>query len=338
MQMRSGRDITPNPESGGLPTLLFGAYKFLNLALPYAPKARLLELHHYTSTGGVLGILGARSLRFTDARFLNDTTEVTHAIRLFHDAVVEKRRTVTSAAAATFLELVKDALDAYVAKSPPHYVACFSGAAVDGEREVVEQPPPGVGHDRLSQWRGYGGATGVPYAITFDFSELHSELFGVYLGEGVASSGSVLYGKEEQAAWVRAHLDAFTPEALSGPPGFNDEDFGDLVDYFMTTAVHSVAARMKHAGFSEEQEFRIVLRGVPLGSEIEFDEHRESGVVVPFVTRYLDTLSNAWLSRITQGPALHPDAAEIGMRTWLASKKYSPDLLRTTEIPLRLGL
>jgi hypothetical protein len=42
-------------------------------------------LYHYTTTDGLLGILASEEVWATDIRFLNDTSELVDAIKLFSD-------------------------------------------------------------------------------------------------------------------------------------------------------------------------------------------------------------------------------------------------------------
>jgi hypothetical protein len=110
-------------------------------------------LYHYTTAGGLFGILQHKSIWATDARFLNDAQEIIYALDdtceyLRERLSGEPSGTPQHAVIGTAIEMLKEPdLPTEI------YLSCF---CEDG--------------DLLSQWRGY--AAGQGYAIGFDAQQL----------------------------------------------------------------------------------------------------------------------------------------------------------------------
>lgn len=143
----------------------------------------------YTSAQGVLGILspgdamaqakrmgmgkeqlppeGAFSMRFTDARYLNDPMELRFGADMLAEAVAAAKAELTDldgdeateidGVIAWLREIERDPSTIY-RDAGGTFVACFS-------RD----------RDSLSQWRGYAGRPG--YAVGFDSIQLRKQLF-----------------------------------------------------------------------------------------------------------------------------------------------------------------
>ena len=114
------------------------------------------KLSHYTTLSGLEGIVRTRSLWASNASFLNDKAELTHALNASKKAIKllssEKALRAWGPALETAFHELKKGLQAQ------SYVACFCSD-----------------DDNLSQWRGYGGAVqGV--SLTFEQSALTKRL------------------------------------------------------------------------------------------------------------------------------------------------------------------
>ena len=154
------------------------------MTAPYSHPDPKDCLFHYTSAGGLKGILKDRCIWATDSAFLNDSSEIfyaghaveRHIENLIHEIEVTNpvfkssdwHRMHHLISAKDALELLNDAEEWAPTASMPHiingatYVSCFT-----------EEP------DQLSQWRGYGGRG---YSVGFTRDGLNNMVI-----EGVSS-------------------------------------------------------------------------------------------------------------------------------------------------------
>src|SRR5690606_5989778 len=109
-------------------------------------------LWHYTDVTGLKGIIESDSLHFTDARFLNDTSEMKHG-RMVYLEVLENALGVECGARLSLVQSLRSSVDDE--GSGGSYVACF---CTEGSL--------------LSQWRTYG-ATGNGFSLGFDTTSTH---------------------------------------------------------------------------------------------------------------------------------------------------------------------
>lgn len=331
----SGRDIEINPEAHGLGLAIWNGRMSVRAFNNNHPERREpLRLHHYTTTPGVHGILsrgtadGARYMRLTHARFLNDATELEYAGNVFREV---GRRHLDQASddsvrryCAKVLELLESPL------VPDAFVACFSATwqpshPMAGPQRATQGPED----DRLSQWRGYGGTADVPYALSFNVGVFdHTSPLGAK-----ATGQPVTYTRELQESAAHVILGGFAPP---GPVGvaYTDEDLHDLASEAVDEAAR-VGSFMKHPGFYEENEYRMFVQDVAR-DDTAF-KLSKSGVTVPYIALPLRDDPDS-LASVSQGPTLHADLAMDGMRRWLDRHGYESVPLTRTEIPLRQGL
>lgn len=182
------------------------------------------RLWHYTTTEGLLGIIGSRKIWATDAMYLNDSRELLEgADRLAWEAgnAVGDPTPNPSPVRRLWLELHAtlggDAKVKLPAQGP--YVTCFCSES-----------------DLLSQWRGY--ASGSGFAIGF-------------AGERLKAQADSLQGR-----LVKVIYD-------SPPPG-DDALFRGSALTVGESGSHMVPApedlaKYKHRAFREEHEWRLVL-------------------------------------------------------------------------------
>ena len=111
-------------------------------------------IHHYTDSGGLIGIIDSRTIRATSVWFMNDSVEAT-----FGWERIERFLSSKSPSLMHEDQVMQQALE-YLrglrvrSDFPDSYIACFS------EKE-----------NDLSQWRAYGRAKG--FSIGFDSDELN---------------------------------------------------------------------------------------------------------------------------------------------------------------------
>jgi hypothetical protein len=214
-------------------------------------------LYHYTTAMGLMGIVQSRTLWATNAEFLNDTQELQFGRPQVLEALLKQadelspdsgafdantsRATVMRSAAYELAPGGNDARRQY------HfvYVACFCEAG-----------------DLLSQWRSYGAPGG--YAVGFRTSQLRlvrpaeEEARGTVSEEieQAATLVQVRYGDAAVEEAVTSVLQTVAPEPTGHP--------GVLGFHRAQSVVLPALTGIKHAAFSEEREWRLVVVSGPI--------------------------------------------------------------------------
>lgn len=186
------------------------------------------EFWHYTNWSGFQGIVQDKAIRLSDPRYTNDMEELQYSKRLAQETVQ------ASSLASIASEFVLNNWDAHVP-----LIACFSE---DG--------------DQLGQWRGYGD-NGRGYAIGFlshSVSKIPDPPGEMERRDEHRLSiagpvfGRVRYKPDEQRALLQ--------EACRPYVGATSIDKGQLQD--LAGRLHMTSAFVKHPGFEEERERRLV--------------------------------------------------------------------------------
>lgn len=222
-------------------------------------KLDLNRMHfaYYTSAMTGLHILQDRSLWMRAAACMNDYREIDYGIGLLNHAVYssdERRQRLKKLARQLgwgenmledFLGDLNDNKREFITHT---YLACVS-----------EHDPEKNEHGRLSMWRGYGRKTGVafvlkPAAIIYPASTLPLQISPVEYetqDEFAHSFDWMLWQAER-------NIDALRDEA----PDFVLEEFTRM----LLLSLFSV----KHPGFAEEREWRIIYRERP-AEKLDYD-------------------------------------------------------------------
>ena len=255
-------------------------------------------LYHYTTAIGLTGIIESQTLWATNAEFLNDAQELQFGRARLRDALLQRadelnpegnRVVDDDYSRATVMRSAADHLapgGLYAAKQYHFvYVACFCEVG-----------------DLLSQWRSYGAAGG--YAVGFRMAQLRF----VEPAEPGARTG----GFEENAALIRVQygdavvdevarrvLETVAPRPVGSP--------GAAGYARAQTVVLPALAGIKHAAFSEEHEWRLV---------VVTDQHKPSfrtGLlgVIPYIgLRYPDEA----VAEVVVGPGPKQRLREQGVQ------------------------
>jgi hypothetical protein len=268
------------------------------------------ELFHYTTAGGMEGILRNQTLWAAHAMFLNDTSEMTAfaqrlpgVLRPAIDVGIEPHLGIP--ANQKLLEQCggKDGfVDSLVKETAGSLYTALLGSSVSApyiEPYVLSfctsDDPRITQHGLLSQWRGYGPDGG--YALVFDTARL-----------------SVLIAEEAQR-WTWATLmggnvvySLSSEDEIKEELGEQIDDIRNSITEFLRTAgnpdtlepmyfaLTQCACRYKHWGFAEEKEVRIV--AIPANQEI-IEETRRLKLPVSEKTRH------TFLRNGTTVPCLH---------------------------------
>ena len=205
-------------------------------ALDPRPKA---PLYHYTSLDGLLGISATKSLRATHIAHLNDTNELTLAVDLLAGAV--RQRLLAP-------DLTPD--DHKCLGQLSEWIGY--GSLLEHLLFTCSFTEAG---NLLSQWRAY-----CPPSAGVSLGFHTHELLAAADAQGFQLV-QCIYGRDAQTVLVNEWLDLVlaTKDDKADPPSTSHPS-QSYYSHFRANeeAFLQVAARMKHPGFSEETEWRLV--------------------------------------------------------------------------------
>lgn len=286
-----------------------------------------MNLYHYTSHAGLLGVVSSRSVWATDSRFLNDSTEIVHTLLL------AKR-------IAGHIYMDDDYL-APLAYALRHALGTMENQAVF-VTSFSEKP------DLLSQWRGYcPGGAGV--CIGFDKNEIeqHCSQLGYRLEKCVYEHDALLGRIEEIVHDCFAKL----PQPRISRQQYDNLDSREQVEYAINyqsrlghipdeSAIDEILADacrkiamlaplFKHEGFHEEAEWRIVATE-PIGVTLHF--RPGPSYLCPYVE--VPILKNkSTLRAIILGPNPNHQRAQTSVQMMLSFEEFDDVKVSASSIP-----
>jgi hypothetical protein len=323
-------------------------------------------LCHYTSEDGLEGIIENDNIRATHVRFLNDWTE-------FREAFTERylRVLIDSFRAQLPVDLdptARQVIDSVLSKrtgeildiielsdtSNETFVSSFTSATPEDSAD------PG---DRLSQRRGYAN-TSQGYSLGFDKTLLQKQI-GINNKKAQATLQQCIYDEHKKtslfeemgctAAGQFADLkrrgepvpSSFTTNVTNAPVEYKKASFYFLKSFASATAkFFTQAARIKHPGFSEEHEWRVIFQAstyalAPVekaGRCIEIVKFRDGQFGrTPFIEIPL-SLADAEkspLRRIVVGPGRHKEDVKRSVDLFLLNRGIQNVEVSTSLIPYR---
>jgi hypothetical protein len=311
------------------------------------------RLHHYTTLGGLQGILESGALWASDVRFMNDSSELTYASTLIDEVVMEVLHEVEESDLRAALPLRNGFANSFEFGAQP-FITCFC-----------------ENDDLLSQWRGYG-VKDASVSLGFDLSLIAAVRDlppNTYLRK-------VVYDEEQQRTEVRTVVRTWLQTVRTMLA--DGENLSDLFPYPAIWAIQQALIEhhlcFKHPTFSEENEWRLIklvdvraevrlqeqLRtdkrmealGVPMprrsagwpptraeGIDVKF---RQSTVgLTPYVELELKDRAGIFTDRLplweaVLGPSANPKLALESLDMYLESRGYGAHTeVRASGIPLR---
>jgi len=287
-------------------------------------------LFHYTTIRGLRGIVQTKQIWATDARFLNDWSEIDY-VATVADRLIDIRRHTAPERINDLRELQNILTTWRRTHSRPGgiYVCSLSENG-----------------NQLSQWRGYC-PNGGGVSIEFDSVELHTSMFP----RGIITV-KISYEKSYQEQVVDGLLDYLlygnVPDAYAGASRAEsaNEEFAQLLSF--------LAPALKHPGFAEEAEWRLIYSTqfsklfrimsdsvpglIPSPPPILKTEYREAPrMLVPYVALPL-TDENLPLSfaSVILGPSMEANLLEETVKGYLASTEVQVGSITSSGIPLRM--
>lgn len=198
---------------------------------------------HYTTAQAAMSIISTRKIWLRNVLFMNDFSEVSFGI----DAVIAYFGTEKAERFwAKIDELtegrahkVKANFDSWQSDLRTRtYVCCLS------EHDNREDR-----YGRLSMWRGYGKATGVGVVINPGPVYAETDALGAY-------TYPVLYIADDD---LPALFDRITQSIIAGEAVLRTQT-ADEIETWTLDLLLSLPFYLKHPGFSEEREWRVVYR------------------------------------------------------------------------------
>jgi Protein of unknown function (DUF2971) len=262
-------------------------------------------LYHYTSQRGLAGIVEKRKLWATHIRYLNDSKELDYASELARDHLCRERESGDKHRRQFAMKALSD-LDSLVGIETPLtvYVTSFSRHG-----------------NQLSQWRGYC-PPGNGFSLGFRVNDLR-KLAEKRSYEFDIAFIPCLYDVGEQNALMSELIST----ARTTPTDVSPE-------FLFILLILKWGPAIKHRGFEEEAEWRLVVRGMRNDSLL-----REGGsFLIPYVEVDLaDTGQKGidCIASVTVGPTPHPELSEQSVRDLLERHNVRNCITSRSEIPFR---
>lgn len=276
-------------------------------------------IYHYTDGSGLTGILESQSLRATHFRYLNDKTE----LELYKEMLL--------------FSLRKQQVSQNMVERFKEYIETVSGLVFDRQNQHLcdificsfcFHNSHNKDFSLLSQWRGYGKDGG--YAIGFDYEYLNNlkEKERTIYDFDFATFDPVTYWDkeaeipEEQKENVEFILTSYIK-------GHKNGQLREASDRYLRCLAH-----VKHDGFNEENEYRLVFgfKAASTKKEIKFRNYR--GTLIPYIQLFKEDGRNLPIRKIIIGPSPDADLRRKAIELWLY-KKELPGEVVISAIPYR---
>ena len=312
--------------------------KLKEIFLPYANKRRIdfnksnKLLAYYTTADTAYKIMQNKEIWMRNVTVMNDYKEVLYGINkinsLFLKNVYQEETILNKAGQRLYKVLqeftdesgnviIDDVLNQYFLEQTSWeynaYISCFT------EHDTDED---GLG--RLSMWRAYGGDNGI--TIVFDprkYAENLEEKYKIYLTPVAYLTDKELATEVEELA-VNINKD-FLHEVKQRDP--------QILHNWLMAVLRFAIVSIKHPGFKEEKEWRLVGHGYDLACETEVIR----GVIQPVHKLEISNLREM-LHHIIIGPTQYENVIFKEFEKILKEKYYMPrsdTLIVSSRIPYR---
>jgi len=252
----------------------------------------------------------------TDIRFLNDREEAVHAIELF-------RKRTKNISDEKERKLVQRILEENCDKG----ILSPNGSKVFVTSFSAEE-------DKLSQWRAYAKApSGL--ALGFDLRAIRPsppDTFRIFT--------RCVYKDLEKAQIVDAAINDFVLAGKQQLSRGSQQRAGSLI-----TQLATLIPLLKHESFSEEKEWRLVIRRLEVEEKENLSKERNYRVEASGLTPYLswpialippkpDAGRRGLLTHLTVGPHPDIDLAKETVESWLSQEGISA-IVEKSNTPFR---
>ncbi|TAY95878.1 MULTISPECIES: DUF2971 domain-containing protein [Rhizobium] len=270
------------------------------------------SLFHYTSSQGLIGILGEHKIWFSDATFMNDGSETTWGINLVAMAIDELLSGKPLEEIEAGESLKAEVVQAMQAFQP--VIFCMSAR-----------------NNLLNQWRDYG-KDAVPYSIEFDVQALEKwdgKTFPIFITK-------IVYDVSLQRRLIRELLSRIYAKTieLRGSRQYFDEDEGQRLLRGAAVEIVSLITRFKNTAFDAEEEWRAICYRPQVASVPR--KYRSSSLgVVPYYEWYAkEAPKQLPVKSVTVGPSPYAPVSDLALQQFLADNGYDVSTHHST-IPIR---
>lgn len=313
-------------------------------------NTRFLELWHYTSADGLLGIVrneksehGKLHFWFTRSDCLNDTSEGTHILFLFRQVCSEllQENTITQ----SFYDAIKNA------EIPNHQFVNFPVPARENftHESILDCVPChayicsfSLKEDSLDMWRYYSKGTGgyglKCYSLLFDkYKDYEYSDYEVDAMFSLIRSYRVIYSDEEKKQILKDIItDTFSAYKNSDKM---EEDKYQEAKGFIQYTLKIFQFQFKHECYSSEQEYRFVFY-VPYNKP-ELLENKmpnikfrtQNGMPIPYIDLTVES-GSSYLSGVLISPFVENDNALTTTTDYLTQCGFNCTV-KKSELPVR---
>jgi hypothetical protein len=274
---------------------------------------------HYTSLSGFQQIVRSGKMYASDIRYLNDATEMTHALRLVQDARERRLRAIDDIkeAGGNISSMLDPSLPDHMlmfdldeqVRGAPCYVTCFTKEG-----------------NQLSQWRGY-----CPPHKGISIGFLTSDLRASAKTQWFALR-ECIYDPQRQT---------LVGDSLLSALKWSEESRNAKRRTQLYSAFQQIAAVLKHPRFGEERECRLISTEWHTDNPRLGIEHREGKtMLIPYCAFDLprDEHGRLKIARVIVGPTPHAYQALFSVSQFLVAQNAADHIGNRVEycdIPLR---
>ncbi len=284
-------------------------------------------------------------LRFTDVRFLNDTTEFTEAVRLLKDTIEKKEGSIDKELYDILTdEKIYDELKEDFQRYPFR-------RKIDDKRDIKDCINPicriytcsfSMECDLLPMWNYYAqGAGGV--SINFnglkDYIKVNDEDDRRRKREKVKLLwGKVWYTEEEKKKCIEALLEDIAELFLMIPDKLCRKE---MVQTDIVSAINNMRIFMKNENFSTEKEYRAVLivpedsiRSGELPKKYKVGHFDRGNIITPYVDV---PFAPKCIEYIVVGSGMVGDFSliKLGLKDWLLQQGLTDIEIYRSNVPIR---
>jgi hypothetical protein len=286
-------------------------------------------LHHYTDAFGVSGIISSNSLWATATQFSNDLSEIEYAVSIAMRVIQETWKSMTGI--SPWERVLVEHL-VHLFRTPLHSF---------GQPFIVSFCEVG---DLLSQWRGYGQASGFSLAFK---SLMQGDELKLQCRHGFRTGIKPIdYEPNRQRARLRFLLrrliklvNGFSFKVTSTEGASAHVELSLILVLSMT----DWACTVKHQSFSEEREWRIVtypmgatLSGVHPKSYEGVSVRPTARLLLPYMTLEPVSGERLPLLEVCCGPSQFQEQSSRAMHILLRNHGYDNVRVTLSNVPLRV--
>ena len=292
---------------------------------------------HYTTAEGLYGIVESGQLWATDARYLNDSSEVEYGREVLESVLrrwVQQNSGDRSFGAALLRRLFETCNGPRATERSSIFVVCF-----------CEKP------SLLGQWRAYSQTGG--YSIGFSCTPSMEQQFSRPAESCEMKFVKVIYERktQEEILWqlITAILNAanapeFADQFAQLPPA-RKESLIDVNSFILHESLERTIAGLKNEAFAEEREWRLIIREnlVFVSMEDPPAENRPKlayrisrGLLIPYVKLVPSNGPLLSLRSVRSGPTLDRTRAELSVKAFLENHGYKDLKFEGADIPVLL--